>query len=477
MRAWGPVTVRVAWWLVAHGYEATPDALRDLRDHVMWRLPADATPAAAEDLAGALIPALVARTSGRRHADPHAEDRALALRPDWVRELAGASTGYGAWVYRLHYGDDLPLDAVAARVGADVAALTAVRDGLRLRLIDLAAADGVALERWAPDRLDALLARLANVGLDGGPPLLELADGRHAAWLRACTRGRRALQLVRWRVLRRDDLAAPLTGAAPMGTTRVLVLQLHPRARGRLKAVARALPGLKTPVGEDVLLAELRDDETVHAALAALAREARPARDQLRGAILEGPGRWSRLGLLGPLADTAPDAVRAVPWGVVSGLPELPEPAERLEAPWPPWLAPALGVVALGFLVSWALPKARPAVDHPLEVVTVPARGGLWVDFDVDDLAHVGIVRQLHGKLEVLGRAERPVDKIVFATGDGGFRLHAEADAVLVASAARAVPDLRTWAEEASLAPAPLAALEARLRAEVAGVDVVTATR
>jgi len=104
----------------------------------------------------------------------------------------------------------------------------------------------------------------------------------------------------------------------------------------------------------------------------------------------------------------------------------------------------------------------------------VPARQGVWLEFDVDDLAYVGLVRAQGGQLDVLLDGTTVAGKARYVSGDGGYRLHAVGDALLVVSSAEPI-DALTGAVDASRGRAdPLSHVEELLGA-VDGLDVEVA--
>lgn len=472
LRGWGPVTVRVAWTLASHGARVAPEVLRDARDHVWFHLPPDTSIDRAVDATEPLVAGFVARAFGRRYTPPFPGDVDLPLPPRWRDRLWRDLTRNAHAVLRRHLVDGHPLEAVARQIGEDVAALEAAREGLREVLRRAAPEEGLDLEDWKGERVDHYLHRLASLASRTAPPLVEVVDGLHPDALATCAPSARAYALVRHGQLKRADLVPPHGAARPLGRLNVVVAQLHPKARRHRDTLLHSANLRRLPVADDTVVLDVDDDDAVARHLVHAAEQGLPERDHLRGAYLKAPGRWSKHGLLGPLAEQVADATRAVSWGSIEGLVDLPEP---LPAPpsarWAWSAALAMGLVAV-FVADRALAPAPPPVDHPLEAVAVPARQGFWLDFDVDEDAYVFVVRASDHDLDVVLDSAHIADKVTHATGDGRYRLHTVGDEVLLASASGPIPTLADHVAAARAAEAPLEALARRLRAADPAIDV-----
>jgi hypothetical protein len=464
VRAWAPVTVRVAWTLLAEGVALRPEVLHDARDHVWFHLDPATPTDEAVDRAERLVRVFVARARGRLLELPWPQDEAMALSPRWRRALFGAASSLSLWVLRRHYADGATLASLAERLKEEVLALEAAREGLREVLRRVAAEDGLPLDTWSEARLDALIHRLACMTEPGGPDLVAVADGLHPEWVQRCVTCGRAVSLVRQRVLPRSELVGPGAAARPRDEVRVLALQFGPAGARHRRALAKELPGRAFPVGEEHLVVAGDDLEEVKRVLELAAEVGAPRRDQIRGELMRGPGRWSRHGLVGPLVDRVPTALRAVSWGMVEGVGELPEALPEPPSARMAWAGVAvLAAVALVVAVLLAMPLSQ-SIAHPLEASATEGRGGLWLSFEVDDDAHVLVVRQLGGRLELVLDAADIVQKAAHASGDGGYRLHTKGEALLVASTSDPVLGAHGLVETAQVGARPLDALSKEIR-------------
>lgn len=477
-RAWGPVTVRVAWTLAAHGVAVKPEVLRDARDHVWLCLSSEASVERAEDEAERLTLAFVARARGRTWSEPFPHDRDLVLRPSWRDRLFRGLSRPASYVLRLHYGDGHTLEAVAKRVNDDLMAVEAAREGLREVLRRTAAKDGEDLDDWEDARVDALLHRLVVRTVEGGPALEEVVDGLHPDHAARCLTAARAQVLVRKGALQRADLVQPRVGGWPTERVRVLGLHLHPLGRRHLEALLAELGGRAFPLADDLVVLDASDLEGRRAILWAAAEVGVPSRDHVRGVLLEGPGRWTRHGLIGPLVERVPLAIRALPWGYLEGVGELPD-----RRPAPPsarwaWTAVTALAAASALVLTWAMQPAPLPADHPLALSVDPSGAdGLWVDLHVDDAAHLVVITDEGTRLSVLLDGSTPAAKAEVAVGDGGYRLRAPALGVLVASASTPVPELAALVKQAGAGGDALDRLGAVLLERVPGADVRVARR
>jgi hypothetical protein len=441
----------------------------------VWFYLDPSTPASvAEDRAERLVKAFVGRARGRVKPSRWPQDDEVPLSISWRRKLYASLSPLSGWVLKRHLGDGLPLDELARHLREELVALEAAREGLREVVRHAAAADAFPMDGWPEARIDAMLHRLACMADPDAPPLLEVIDGLHPEWVGKCLRCGRAYTLIRERVISRSDLIPPGRAARPRDEMRVVALHLHPDGRHHRRALATELPGRVFPVGEDMLVVSGDSLEDVWAVLEMAAEVGTPARDHLRGAVIRGDGRWSRHGIVGPLIERLDASVRSMAWGTVDGMgdlpPVLPEPPSARGA----WVG-VVGLALLAALVmSFVWAPTPPAVDHPLEVSASPGRDGVWVAFDVDDEAHVLVVRQRGEALELVLDASSPVQKIQMATGDGTYRMHTRGQAVLVASSSHAFEDVVKLLAHAQEDRAPLSALAASIRRAQPTSDVWT---
>ncbi len=469
VHGWGPITVRVAWTLLSLRVRPRPEVLRDARDHVLFYLDRATPLTRAEDLAAHLTRGFVARARQQPWDDPWPQDIEMALSNRWRVALDEALRPLSAQVFRQHYGYGRGFSALEGRLGVDRIALEEARGGLREVVRRIACADDVPLHDWPAERIDRLLARLAAFSVHDSPPLDEVAEGCHQAWTTRCPRCDRTDRLVRAGVLTSEDLIPPRLGARPSDRVRVLAIHLHPEGRRHRDVLRREMGGHAWPLGDDLLLVDDEPDGRTLDVLRLACEVGAPPRHQVRAVRLEGPGRWSDHGLLGPVADQARRALRAQPWGSVAGDEELPEviPEPPSARRW--WTAVgALAVLTL-LAAGVALQPPPTPVDHPLEAVFTPGRGGVWVQFDTDGAAHVAVVRQGPEGLALVPGSGDPAAKAAWATGGGDYRLHTLADGVLVMTSAGPVPDLPALLEAADTGPEPLLRLERSVRDAVPG--------
>jgi hypothetical protein len=473
VHGWHGITVRVAWTLLALGIKVRPAVLRDAREHVLLHLDKATSLPIAEDLATQLAARYVARARGRWTADPWAQDAAMPLSPRWRRAVERAIDPVGDLVFRKHFGDGRPLEWIESRHGVDRLALEGARSGLREVIRRQAGIDGVPLAEWPSERLDRTIGRLAAWSPGPCPPLLELLEGAHREHTVGCTRCDRTVRLVRGEVLTPEDLVPPSLGARPDKTASVLLLQVHPDGRRHRAALARELPAPVLLLGEDLLALDGATAGDAARALVLAAELGVPGRDHVRGAVVEGPGAWSRQGLLGPLLDRGEAEARLRPWGTVDGIGELPGsiPEPPSARSW--WMGVAV-LAAMGLaLLRWSTLPAEAATDRGLDVAFTEGRGGIWAEFDVDETAVVTVVRLTgDGELEVVSAGEGAGDKAIFATGDGRFRLHAPGRGVLLVATERPLVGLRSLLDAAQQRPDPLAELATAIAAAAPNADV-----
>lgn len=450
VQGWAAITVRVAWTLLSQRVRPRDEVLRDARDHVLFHLDRTTTLTRAEDLAEHLTRGFVARARRGTLVDPWPLDIEMSLSPRWRRVIDETARPVSAAVFRHHYGYGRPLEELERRLRLDRIVLEEARGGLREIVRQVARDDDLPLDTWPSERIDRLLSRLSAFSIHESPPLDEVADGCHQEWLNRCPRCDRTVRLVRAGVLTSEDLVPPTLGARPNDRVRVLAVHLHPDAKRHRAALAREIGGHAQPLDDDMLLVDDDDAGRVVDILKLAAEVGAPGRDHLRAVRLEGPGRWSRNGLLGPLPEKARGALRSQAWGCVGETEELPA-----ALPPPPsarkfWVAVgALGVGAAAALV-WALQPAPPQLSHDLRAEFTEGRGGIWTRFDADEAAQVTVIRQIGDEVDVVLASATAADKAVWATGDGGYRLHTMADGVLLVASGDPLADLGLWLADAN---------------------------
>lgn len=468
---WAGITARVGWTLLKSGIKVRPEVLADARRHALYYVPRSASQAHAEDIAGTHTARFVARARSATLSPEWMQDHSMPLSPRWRRTLERAMDPLARAVFRKHYGDNRSLPQLEQQLGVDAVTIEAVRGGLREVIQRAAAADGVALH-WSAARLDRLLTRLAAWAEGPCPPLLDIVEGAHRSHVAGCVRCDRIVRLVRASVLTVEDLLPPSLRGRPEETVRVLALHLHPDARRHRAAIRDELPVPAYPLGDDVLLVDGAHAVEVGLVLSRLGRLAAPARDHIRGALVQGLGDWSAHGLLGPLAREAEREARYRTWGTVDGVGELPPPLPEPPAARSAWVGVGVLCAALAAAVRLAVASPAPGVAYPLDVEFSPGRGGVWTAFDVDDRALVAVVRTDGDTLQQVGPADSPADKALWAVGDGTFRLHTTGAGVAVVSSPQALPELDAWLAAASGTADPLDALAERIEGAVAGADV-----
>lgn len=465
MSGWAGITIRVAWELLAHGARVSPSVLRDAREHVLFHLPPSMSVPQAEDRAATLTREFVARARNKPLAGSWLQDGEMPLSERWRAALEHSLNNLSAALVRYHYADGHSLEALEAMMNIDLVSLEASRGGLREVIRRAAVDDGLPMDTWSSERVDALLARLAAFSLGPCPPLHEILDGLHDTHIRRCVRCDRANRLLKNGVLTTDDLRPPKLGARPAQKVDVVALHFHPEARAHRKMLIDEAQGLVFPVDEDLLLLDASREADVHALLILAAEVASPSRDWIRAARITGAGRWSQHGLLGPLAQQARDVVRSRAWGTVEGLGELPAPLPEPPDATSSWIgAWGAAAVASVMVLAWVQPLTGKAHS---QVVFTPARGGVWATFDVAEEDRVLVLRQDESGLAVLHASATAADKAAWATGDGSYRLHTTGTGVLLAATPRDWPDLDALLREARESSDPLEAVGRRLAIDV----------
>ncbi len=460
-RRWLPVTIRVAWELLLARVRIRPAVLAEAREHVLRCIPSGASDEEAETLAALYARDYLARVKhGRYLRPPQDPDLGLAVPRRWRDEVARGLDPVADAVLRMHYGDGLSIQEVERHAAIHAAVLEGAREGLRESLRGVAGADGISLEEWTDARLDALLRRVAAVAGPNcpGPAGLLSEPGReHAGRCPRCSRG---VRLIRQGVISPQDLFLPEGEplVAP-GRVSVLALLLHPDGRKHRDALGELLDPLGLPLGAEGWLIPAEEVPNLVPALQELAEQGTPPRHQLRGAIVEGPGRWRKGVILGPVPVAALEEARSRPWAEIDRVGELPLPL-----PPPPsaagWWAGAIVAAGLAALAGvWALGPEAPVPTTPIEASWERAGSGGWdVRFDTDDLAVVDVVVQDDQGLRVTERGVR-AEKGRWATGEGDFSLSLAAARAAVISSVNGVPDLEDLVAAARVDPDPVAAL------------------
>ena len=469
---WAGITARVAWTLVSNGVKVTPAVLRDARDHVLYHLNPCSLLPHAEDQAGVLTERFVRRAKGKHTEEEWPQDGAMQLSPRWRQALDHSLSPLTEAIFRQHYADGRPLEQLEKMFQVDRIALEGSRGGLREVIRQAALSDDVPLETWSPKRIDRLLCRLAAFSLGPCPPLSRLMAGSEREHQRTCARCDRTLRLLRAGVLSEGDLLPPGLETRPQHRAHVMAVHFHPDARHCRKKLMAETDLATFPVDDDLLLVDYSRPEEARGLLILAAEVASPHRDHLRSAVLEGPGRWSRYGLIGPLVALARDAVQSRTWATLDEHGELPEP---LATPPPArrWWAAAAALAVVTLLAASSVQNAPAATAvHPAQADFTRARGGYWVGFDLPETALLTVIRAEGSDLAVVHASELAADKIHFAVGDGSYLLHTMGDGVLLVSSATPVPDLPTLLSAAEGTSNPLLDLAHRIEARVPDADI-----
>jgi hypothetical protein len=475
---WPGLTVRIAWTLLSSGVKIRREVLEAARAHVLYHLPPATDLPHAEDRAAHLTRQFVAQARGQVHRDPWPGDAAMPLTDRWARAIDSIRDRVTDAVFRMHYGDQRPLSYVERKLRIDRVAVDAARGGLREVLRRAARNDGLPLDAWSNDRLDRVLARLAAFAPDQCPPMYDVVNGAHRSHVRVCPRCNRMVRLVNAGALEVQDLQPPTLRARPRDRTKVLALHFHPEARSHRERVHEALPTAHL-VGEDLLLVDVTEPGPVHDVLRVAAEVGMPERHHLRGAVVDGPGRWTRFGPLGPLGAAARQEVRTRSWGVVDGIGSLPD-----ALPAPPSAAFSWGLVGLlgiaaGIALTFAVQTAPPGMPGP-DVDFVPGSAGgssgTWAHFDVEETHMVHLIGSTGGTPEPVLISETAADKARLAVGDGSYRALVPGEAALLVATDRPI-DISPLIASSRASSAPLQTLSAEIRRMQPSAHVFLHTR
>jgi len=478
---WLPVTVRVAWEFLQLGVRTTPAHRADAREHVLRMLPAGVEPATAERLAPALTRDWLERVrTGTVWRPTLDEGPGVAIPPEWRSALLDAIDSTGHLLMREHYGLRAGLDEVEGRARIARSVLVAAREGLRETV--RAIADEVGGPDWSDLQVDAVLRAITEMPAPGCPGPMGLDSSAGDAHARGCPRCGRAQRLLRVDMLTVHELFPPRGPLVSEGEVEVLAIDVHPDGRKHMKALKAAFGPQAVAVGGDTLLVPSEALAESWPAVQALCAAARPARHHLRAALARGPGRWSGVVLLGPLALHAVEAARARPWGEALGLPELPLPLPPPPSA-APWLAASGAAVLLTFLGARAILAPREVgPETPVDARFTSTAGGIEARFDAPDPSVVEVVALKDGALVPVRTGLRAA-KGMLATGEGDYTIRAAADGLLVVASPDGLPALSAWIAQAGGGPDGLARLAAQVaqaepRADIAlGLREITPSR
>lgn len=472
-RLWLPVTIRVAWELLLARVRIRPAVLADAREHVLRCLPSGVSEEEAEALASVYTRDYLGRARHHRYQRPPLDpDLSLPVPRAWREQLVATLDPVADAVLRMHYGDGLAMEEVERHAAIHRAVLDGATEGLREAMRVIASEGGGREEEWPDARIDGLLRRVATLagsGCPGPAGLLSEAGREHAGRCPRCSRG---VRLIRQGVLAPTDLfppeGEPLVAPSRCG---VMALLLHPDARKHREALAEVLDEIAIEVGNDGWLVPADEIPELLPALRALAEQGTPPRHQVRGAVVEGPGRWRRNVILGPVPVAALEEARSRPWAEIDRVGELPAPL-----PPPPsaagWWVVALGCAALAALAGVsALTPPAPEIATPIEAAWTRAEAGWDLRFDADDLAVLDVVVQDDQGLRVLERGIL-AEKGRWATGEGDFTLSLPAARAAVIASAEGVADLEDLVAAARVSADPVRDLAARLRERYPTADI-----
>lgn len=467
---WAAVTIRVAWELHRAGLKPTTAVLRDARDHALLSLPARVNREQAEELASYFTRELIDRVRHGRYRRRPPEREPLRMRPSWRMRLLQLLDPVGEVVLRQCYGDGLAVEAVESLTGVDRVVLRSAREGVRDAMRALIAEDGEAEGPIDQATLDRVLERVARQPAPDCRGGVEVTSAEGRAHAEDCPRCARAIRLMRAGLLSPSDLVYPEDRRPPEQCS-VLVLHLHPDARHHRRLLCELFEGACFRADDDALLLDLDRVDNHVGILFMLAEESTPKREHIRGAMVRGPGRWTKAGLLGPVASAGVELTRARPWGEIDGAGALPEPL-----PEPPsaarWWSAALLATLLAIAVGLFTLRPEPtAPSYPIHAELRATPEATQVRFDTHDLAYVLAVAQTAQGLELLHHSDQPWDKGELATGQGDYAL-APTGRVLLATSAERFADLDALIAAAGAAPDPLRDLAQRLPANSPDVDV-----
>lgn len=458
---WAAVTTQVTWTLLCSGIRVVPDVLRDARDHTLLHLEPEVSPEHAADAALRCTERFV-QIARRQVPEPLRDE--LTLNPAWRAQLLRAASDDDVFVLREHFGNGRTLDDLVHPDVIDATRLSIARGTLREVLRDTLAREGLPTNDWSDERLDAMLRRLAVFSPGPCPPMARVLAGTERDHCRDCVLCDRARRLVKTDRIGEGDLVLDRPVPWPRTPSDVLVLHFHPDARRHRSLLVSELEVSTAPLGDDLLLVDLDDEEHVHRVLLLAAEADVPGRAHIRGVVVRGPCRWSPRGLLGPLVSEGATSVRSAEWGVIDGLGELPAPLPPPPSARPVWVA-ALALAALTMLLLVQITGPASAANGRLNATFTPARQGVWAEFDLADTAYLTVLGQRGGRVRPLLQSATPGDKVVFAVGDGTYRAHFSGDDVLLVASNEPLTELQPLLAATSTGAGALSDLRQRIAA------------
>ncbi len=451
-------TIELAWTLHQARIRVVDALLEEVQEHVLLCLPDAVVLSELGPLTRRFVADYLERVLEHSYRGPQAEQAGLpAVDESWRDAVERSCDPMSLAVFRLRYGDGLPPAEVGRHCGLDLSSLQAVIEGLRelmreeVRVRTGSAGVGVA---W----IDALLTRVATAAGESCPDaavLVSIAqelepvsrqERRLRAHVDACPHCARGVRLLRAGILRPDHLLSTEGLASAEDEVQLLAVHLHPQARQHLRGLAGAFGRAVLRVGEDSLLVNIARAPEWKEVLAERTRMGLPSRDQLRGALYRGRGRWTSRVVIGPAPITALELSRAKPWGEVDDIPSLPEPL-----PPPPsvarWWTGAVAVGTLAVLLgSWVLLEREDLASFPLDARLIDGGGAVVARFDVDDRAYVNIYSIGPDGITARLESSTAADKMDLATGEGDFELITLEQGLVIVSAPAPIGDLaQVW--------------------------------
>jgi hypothetical protein len=425
-RHWSAITIAVAWELARALPKVHPAVLTAARDHAAHRVPVNASLPEAEAVAVAATAEFLGRKRGIYalwHADP---DWDILPDPRWRDAVIESVTPLHEAVFRLHYGDGVPLEELAVRLKVDLSWLRPAREAVRELVRTIVAEDGVSTKDWEPARLDRLVLRVALAASDRCPGPGGLGTDAGRAHSDNCPRCSRAFRLFRDGVFAPGHLFAPPNETpVPALGQRLVALQVQGDDKRAIRAIAELFPTAICPSRDFYIFPYF---EGFDQPLRELCEAGTPAREHLRLAVIDAVGRVESGVIVGAAYEQCRDVVGAMPWGETRGIEALPA-----KLPPPPsaaryWAAALL----IGSLAAAAAFIAfSPPTPEAIYALTA-SRVGDEVVFDTDDGAYVDILSVSEASSQLVFHSESTADKAVLSTGDGRFRVVVDHRSVLV---------------------------------------------
>jgi hypothetical protein len=439
-RAWGPLTLRVAWELVRAGVRVRPSTLRVVRTHACWRMAGARDVAEVEARAARAVEEYLARADGRWAVLEDDGDLAVPLPRAWRGEIMEDAAPEHELVFQLYYADGLPLQEIESRARVDIIELRSAREALRALMRHILQEHGMEAGAWEPGRIDKILTRLANVADEPCPAPASLMTGPGRTHAEGCPRCARALRLFREGVLAPQDLEPPAdTALVPADTVELVSIQVHPHGRDHTRKLAQILGGgARVSAANDEIVVHAPECPHLQALLDDAARHGAPLASHVRVHRARVPGAWGRAAPIGPGLAELRAATSRLAWGETRGVETLPPPLPALPSAARWWfIAAVLGVVSAVSVAAVVL-SPGPEGDVPLETEGL-AHG---VRFDTDDLASVWVIAAEPTGIRVAFAGPSVTDKVELADGHGRYVLPGRPEAWVVVAAPGDLPDL-----------------------------------